>query len=384
MFVELHMIQSFAPSNLNRDDTGAPKDCEFGGVRRARISSQCIKRATRRSDVFKAMLEKHLSHRSLRFPDQVIHALKEKGIADQAQLNAIGSQLEKIAKKEEEKPRDKEKAEADQRRIFKTPQIIFFTHREVEQCAERIIQLLNDGTKAKDIVDTKNRKLKDGKPLPTPRTADIGLFGRMVTSEAFKNMDAACQVAHAISTHKVSMEFDFYTAVDDLNPKEETGAGMMGTVEFNSACYYRYANIDLEQLKMNLGNDEELARKTVEAFVRASASAIPTGKQNSFAAQNPPSFILAVLKRGGTPLSLANAFEKPVRPDREGGIVENSIKALDEYWTKLTKAYGWDRVEHIAIMVGDKPKLDNFRSVAFEQLVEFVMGNLEFKQNGKE
>jgi len=206
----------------------------------------------------------------------------------------------------------------------------------------------------------------------------------MVTSEAFKNMDAACQVAHAISTHKVSMEFDFYTAVDDLNPKEETGAGMMGTVEFNSACYYRYANIDLEQLKMNLGNDEELARKTVEAFVRASASAIPTGKQNSFAAQNPPSFILAVLKRGGTPLSLANAFEKPVRPDREGGIVENSIKALDEYWTKLTKAYGWDRVEHIAIMVGDKPKLDNFRSVAFEQLVEFVMGNLEFKQNGKE
>ena len=133
--------------------------------------------------------------------------------------------------------------------------------------------------------------------------------------------------------------------MDDLNPKEEAGAGMMGTLEFNSACYYRYSNIHTEQLKANLDGDEKVARRTVEAFLRASVAATPSGKQSSFAAHNPPCFVLAVLRDGITPLSLANAFEKPVRPDSDGGFVGNSIKALDGFWTKLTETYGADGVE---------------------------------------
>jgi CRISPR system Cascade subunit CasC len=129
------------------------------------------------------------------------------------------------------------------------------------------------------------------------------MFGRMVEIEGGKpfgklqlGTDAACQVAHAISTHKSGVEFDFYTAVDDLLPHGETGAGMMGTIEFNSACFYRYANVNLEELKKNLGDNENLTVDTFEAFIRASVEAVPTGKQTSMAAQNPPSFIFAVVR----------------------------------------------------------------------------------------
>ncbi len=135
------------------------------------------------------------------------------------------------------------------------------------------------------------------------------------------------------------MEFDFYTAVDDLQPEAETGAGMMGTIEFNSACFYRYANIDCKQLKENLGGDTELAKKTIEAFIRASVNAIPTGKQNSFAAQNPPSVVFAVARKSGS-WSLANAFAKPVWVGENGDLIEESTVKLVDYWGKLAKAYG--------------------------------------------
>ena len=147
--------------------------------------------------------------------------------------------------------------------------------------------------------------------LDGTKAADLALFGRMLADLPDNNVDAASQVAHAISTNKVEMEFDFYTAVDDLQADAETGAGMMGTVEFNSSCFYRYANIDVTQLQKNLDGDGELVVKTVEAFLRAAVVAIPTGKQNSMAAQNPPSFVLAVVRNSGL-WSLANAFVRPV------------------------------------------------------------------------
>jgi CRISPR system Cascade subunit CasC len=180
------------------------------------------------------------------------------------------------------------------------------------------------------------------------KAADLALFGRMLADLPDKNIDAACQVAHAISTHPITMEMDFYTAVDDLQPKAETGAGMMGVVEFNSACFYRYALLDVDQLTENLDGDAELAAKTVEAFVRAAVSAIPTGKQNSFAAQNPPSLVLAVVRDQGMPWSLANAFANPVtvpaRPREGDGIVSRSLLRLDEQWSRLTKAYGTEGI----------------------------------------
>jgi CRISPR system Cascade subunit CasC len=161
----------------------------------------------------------------------------------------------------------------------------------------------------------------------------------MLADDASLNVNAACQVAHAISTNSIhSMEFDYYTAVDDIN-NDNPGADMIGTVEFNSACFYRYANLDLDQLNTNLQGDAGLARKTAEAFLRASVEAMPTGKQNSFAAHNPPSLVFAVV-RTGPPVSLANAFVKPVRPTDKLDLVSASVADLDSYYGRHTKMYG--------------------------------------------
>ena len=179
----------------------------------------------------------------------------------------------------------------------------------------------------------------------------------MLAEQPGRNTDGACQVAHAISTHKVDMEMDFYTAVDDLNPEEETGAGMMGVVGFNSACFYRYALVDRDQLARNLASKanrkqgkwtEELtaddyreADKVSRAFLEAMVYAIPTGKQNSFAAQNLPSFGLFVRRRGGVPVSLANAFATPVRPTKQkDDLVGLSVAALTNHWDELKEVYG--------------------------------------------
>ena len=179
----------------------------------------------------------------------------------------------------------------------------------------------------------------------------------MLAEQPGRNTDGACQVAHPISTHKVDMEMDFYTAVDDLNPAEETGAGMMGVVGFNSACYYRYALVDRDQLARNLAGktgrengkwtqkldvkDYQEADTVIKAFLEAMVYAIPTGKQNSFAAQNLPSFGLFVRRQGGVPISLANAFAKPVRPTKDDDdLVGLSVAALTKHWDALKKAYG--------------------------------------------
>jgi CRISPR system Cascade subunit CasC len=190
-------------------------------------------------------------------------------------------------------------------------------------------------------------------------------------------------VAHAISTNKVSMEFDFFTAVDDLSPKEETGAGMMGTVEFNSACFYRYANIDLKQLAKNLGNDTELAEKAVEAFLRASVAAIPTGKQNSMAAQNPPSLVFAVVREQGL-WSLANAFVNPVRPGNDG-LVQKSITALEDYWGKLAAAYGEEEIKTKAILAveGELGKLKEDQAGNLTELMAKVRAGIKREPGGE-
>ena len=171
------------------------------------------------------------------------------------------------------------------------------------------------------------------------------------------------------------MEFDFYTAVDDLKPEDTAGADMLGTVEFNSACFYRYANVDLEQLKSNLGS-QDLARETVEAFVRASVVAIPTGKQNSMAAQNPPSFVFAVARRAGL-CSLANAFLDPVQPDRSGDLMQNSIKRLDSYWGRLSRMYGDGGVTGGWLCTTEDGCLDRLAAYRVDNLDRLVDGMLE-------
>lgn len=349
MFIEIHMLQNFAPSNLNRDDTGNPKDTEFGGVRRARISSQCIKRAIRNEKIFSETTSVDLGIRTRWMNRLLAEALVNKGKDEtQAQLiaDAFSVQYSKMDKNH-------------------TSVLIYLSKNEVMSITDRLLEnweaINNDIKDGKSpLIDALAKELfktiKDRTGAP-----DIALFGRMLAEKPELNIDAACQVAHAISTHRVSMDMDFYTAVDDLTRDDETGAGMMGVVAFNSACFYRYARIDWELLVQNLGDDKDLARKTVKGFLRASISAVPTGKQNSFAAQNPPDFILGVARKDGVSWSLANAFEKPIKASRDGGYITRSMEALDAYWEKLNRVFGNQGVTCAALSLVDDTPLINLK-----------------------
>jgi len=167
---------------------------------------------------------------------------------------------------------------------------------------------------------------------------DLALFGRMLADMPGKNIDGASQVAHSLSTNRVSMEFDYYTAIDDLQPLDNQGADMIGSIGFNSSCFYRYMNVDFGQLLSNLDGNRDRAIRTLRAFIRASIEAIPTGKQNSMAAHNPPSYILVSL-REGSPWNLANAFVQPIG-NRNGDLITNSIQAMTGYWDRLASIYG--------------------------------------------
>jgi CRISPR system Cascade subunit CasC len=360
MLIELHLLQNFAPSCLNRDDTNTPKDCTFGGYRRARISSQCIKRSIRTYfREAKLLPENHLSERSKRLIGEVAGVLEKKGRARTEAEPLVKAALGAVKLTAEDN---------------ETQYLLFLGRREIEGLANVVHEhwdklsatLAPVSAPAEDDKKKKTAKQKkaEAKDLVGPevakqvkavldggKAADLALFGRMLADQADLNVDAACQVAHALSTNKVSMEMDFYTAVDDLKEREaDPGAGMMGTVEFNSSCFYRYANIDFDQLLTNLQNDMQLARKTVQAFLEASVHAIPTGKQNSMAAHNMPSLVLAVVRERGL-LNLANAFEAPVRPDHKGSLVRNSIAALDQYWGRLQRMYGADGVKIVQLCI---------------------------------
>lgn len=356
MRLEVHVLQNFAPSNLNRDDTGSPKDAEFGGHRRARISSQCIKRAVRRYFEADDLIPKeHRGERTKRLAGAVADYLTavKKRPADAAVIAARAGVTAFLAKSEA-------KGEGD----HKTPYLLFLGQSEITRFADLVDQhweafAAAPSAEEKPAAEEKGKKggkkkkdaeagpkAPDGfakaveKLLDGGKAADLALFGRMLADLPENNVDAACQVAHAISTNKIhSMEMDYYTAVDDLKPDDTAGADMIGTVEFNSACFYRYANLDLGQLATNLQGDTALARKTVEAFLTATVHAVPTGKQNSFAAHNPPSFVFAVV-RTGPPVSLANAFVKPVWPTLKDDLVTLSVMELDGYYGRVTKMYG--------------------------------------------
>lgn len=381
MLVELHLLQNFAPSCLNRDDTNSPKDCEFGGYRRARISSQCIKRAVRKHFRDHLLLPpEHLAKRTKRLLDLLTDRLVEAGKDREAAREVAETAIRSCG--------------LGLKGDGKTEYLIFLGDGEVaslaRSCEAHWDALALAGAASKESpgpnAEKKAKKKADKAAVPDEfrkemervldggKAADLALFGRMLADLPDKNIDAACQVAHALSTNQVSMEFDFYTAVDDLSPKEETGAGMMGTVEFNSACFYRYANINFGQLTENLGGDAELAHKAVAAFLQAAVEAVPTGKQTSMAAQNPPSFIFAVVRDHGL-WSLANAFVDPVRPGRDGSLIQKSTAALEEYWTRLATVFGEEGVRAKAALAVDcaLTKLGDCQVASLEALVQAVL-----------
>lgn len=356
MFIELHFLQSFVPSSLNRDDANMPKDCEFGGVRRARISSQCLKRAIRLHPLFTL----HSGVPSSQRTRLMVKELTERLVSAGKSETDSKEHAEEYARFYSSK-----KGKLDG---TKTGVMLFLGMAELDEIVAKLIRAENWQNKMniKNLAETfaKDTKKRSGAP-------DIALFGRMLAERPETNVDAACQVAHAISTHRVRTEVDFFTAVDDLNQGERS-AGLIGVTNFNSACFYRYACIDFKQLLINLGDDVELAKKTVEAFLRASVAAVPGGKQNSFAAQNFPSFLMAVTRSDGMCWSLANAFEQPIIAAQDRGLLRPSIEKLDEYWGLMHKLYGGETHPVVALLEGGL-ELNNLKDVRVESLEEWII-----------
>lgn len=329
--VEFHVLQSFAPSNLNRDDTGSPKDALFGGVRRGRISSQALKRAARTHMRDGGLVPPSAaSHRTTTLVDLVAKGLKDGGVDPETAGTAATNVVAAIGKgKNRVKVKD-----------GKTDVLLFVGQDEVAAIVAAVVPNVADAVAGKGkgfdaLADAVVKVLE----AESRSARDVALFGRMLAVLPGANVDAACQVAHAISTHRVDREFDFYTAVDDLNRDDRVAADMVGTIEFNSACYYRYSVIDLDQLRRNLGGDDQAVAATLAAYVRAVVEAAPTGKQNSFAAHNPPSTVLVAWRDQGAPRSLANAFERPVAAGHEGYVPASARRLRDE-WIKTEIAFG--------------------------------------------
>lgn len=333
-FIEFHLIQNFAPANLNRDDTGSPKDAIFGGQRRARVSSQCFKRAMRlAAQQHDLVAPEHRGTRTKKLRDLLLERLTGRDASEAAgkiesALAAAGLRLKEDGK---------------------TEYLLFLGNAEITAFAALIDQHWDDLPVAAPAGEKKGKKeakadapaevVKKAKALlDGGKAVDVALFGRMLADLPEVNQEAACQVAHAISTHRVEREFDYFTAVDDQGGPDETGAGMIGQVEFNSATFYRYAVVDVRKLLANLQHDKELTLAALEAFAQAMVRAIPSGKQNSFAAHNAPEFV-GVSLRHGSPLNLANAFEKPVSPRHDQALTAQSVAAMAEYEGKLASVY---------------------------------------------
>lgn len=338
MLIEVHMLKNYPPVNLNRDDSGAPKTCFFGGVQRGRISSQCLKRSWRTSDIFKKLGS--VGIRTRKMPELVAEKLLAMGVSEEM-VQAAREKLTGIANKEGKTTKD-----------GITAQIVFYAQSEIEQVAKRVKEAIDEDG---DLKTFKKRTPKDFSALVkdakiTPISADLALFGRMVTSDYFVNVDAAMQVAHAISTHAVNRESDFFTAMDDmLSGTEETGAGMMGDVDYNSCCYYEYASIDTDVLEENLKNSEdrnELIAQLLPVLLQAMAYTNPSGKQNTFAGQVMPDMIMVECKKNKVPLSYVNAFETPIKTwGSNPEIVKNSIAAFTKHVDCMDAAYELD-IDH--------------------------------------
>ncbi|MCL7462697.1 type I-E CRISPR-associated protein Cas7/Cse4/CasC [Pseudomonas sp. NW5] len=342
LFVEFHLIQNFAPSNLNRDDTGAPKDALFGGYRRARVSSQCQKKNVR--DWFKSsdLLGNEVIGVRTRYLDRLLETeLKAIGLQDCSLFNEVVKLSAKSKKKSDEQDKAADKEDSGEKALS---YLLFVSATEVEsfraviaEHAESLLALA--GKKKIKPTDIPDALKKDTLAcLARSRAVDIALFGRMLADLRSANQYAACQVAHAISTHKVEREFDYFTAVDEALRPDESGAAMINYTEFNSATFYRYAVVDAGKLRSNLQGDRELTLAALKAFTQAMVRAIPTGKQNTFAAHNLPAFV-GVCLRHASPINLANAFESPVRPQADKSLTEQSVQAMAEHEGKLANVY---------------------------------------------
>jgi CRISPR system Cascade subunit CasC len=333
MQFEIHVLQSFPPANLNRDENGMPKSTVFGGYPRARISSQCQKRATRLFyQKHAALSASHFAQRSRAWMPELKKLLVDQGIPDTQAEIAGKLALEHLGAKFE--PGGVE-----------SKTILFLGGTEIAAIANILIKNwtaiepdLKGNAPKLPAKDPNIAKVIEKALVESGKPGDVALFGRMMASLPTVNVDAAVQMAHAISVNKLQQEFDFFTAVDDLGASDDSGADHMGEVGYNSSTYYRFTTVDTEQLRQNLGSNEHLDA-IVQAFAEAFVNAIPTGHQNGFAAHSLPAVVMIVV-RNGQPISLVDAFENPSAPKGGTSLLEIAIQRLDEHWAELSKMYG--------------------------------------------
>lgn len=364
MLIEFHMLKNYPATNLNRDDTGAPKTCFFGGAQRGRISSQCLKRTWRTSELFQSIGSSGIRSRNL--PECVAEKLEEKGV-NSAYIDHAKNILTGIANKDG-KTNDKANI---------TTQIIFFSPADVDAITDAVMQMINESGSEKEFKKMKPGDVVDKVKRAQARaiTLDIALFGRMVTSDIFLDVEAAMQVAHAVSTHPVNLESDYFTAVDDLiqMSDDDSGAGMIGDIDYNSCCYYEYAALDTDKLAENLKDSPDAMEKAdclIAALLRVMAQSNPSGKQNTFAGHVLPEAVMVEFKQKKVPLSYVNAFAEPVsRFSRQ--VAQDSIQKLAGEVNLMDTYYGL-QVEHRAWMAPrgkEAPaRCEQFES--FHQLLE--------------
>ena len=340
-YVDIHIIQSLPPSCVNRDDSGSPKSAVYGGVRRLRVSSQSWKRATRLyfNDILDA---KDVGVRTKR----VVEVLAERITEDAPELAGDAAALaEKVFAATKIKlapPRGKDKKDAPQESGY----LLFLSTSQIARLAGLAIASARGG----EALDAKTVK----KIFKEEHAVDIALFGRMVADDTDLNVDAACQVAHAISTHAAENEYDFFTAVDDeknRSEEEDAGAGMMGTVEFSSATMYRYATVNLDMLVENLG-DDDAALRALEVFIKGFCLSMPTGKQNTFANRTLPEAVV-VSVRDDQPVSLVGAFEDAVPTDTSRGYLNRSVAKLAEHAGTIEENYGMKPLASFVVALRD-------------------------------
>lgn len=332
IFVDIHVIQSLPPSCVNRDDTGSPKTAVYGGVRRARVSSQSWKHAMRKM-FNESFDENKVGKRTKLCVDWIVDKMIDidKNIdGDKETAKKFARDTINIASTKKSKPiiPEPKKSEKNEDKSDDSDALLFLAPVQIEKIAELALEWMQTGKEPeKEIV---SRSLTYGS------TVDIALFGRMVAKAPSLDVDAAAQVAHAISTHKVENEYDYFTAIDDCAPEDQAGAGMIGTIEFNSSTLYRYATLAVHDLKNNLG-DVNVVAKAVKEFVRAFVCSMPTGKLNTFANRTLPYAVLFAFRRD-QPVNLVGAFETPIKAG-EGGYQEKSAKALADYARAVYRNY---------------------------------------------
>lgn len=341
-FVQLHLLTSYPPSNLNRDDLGNPKTARLGGIERLRISSQSLKRAWRTSEIFQQSLSGSIGTRTKRLGAEAYDALIASGVSEKHALDWAGQIAKVYGAVKKDKPLEIE-------------QLVHIAPEERASLHELVTTLIREKRgPSEEELDAL---------LHTQSAVDIAMFGRMLASKTEHNGDAAVQVAHAIGVHASAIEDDYFTAVDDLNINE-AGAAHIGETGFAAAVFYQYLCIDRDLLKRNLGGDKDLTQKALKALTEAAVKIGPSGKQNSFASRAYAHYVLAE-KGSQQPRSLSLAFVKPVSGS---DYTNEAVEVLERVRDNMDKVYGAcaDQRKQLNVLNGEGSLAEILEFVAAE------------------